>query len=185
MDLHWLTANMAQADEFQARVQRLLARLLVFPAATVAAGGHMAAAGCMFALACDARVMLREKSLMFVPGVDLGLVYSEGMTSLMVAKLPTALRSDFICFARRLNAEELVAHGVVRRVAAAADLAPAALEVARELGKHAHTPKVRETLGAIKGRLYAPTVAALQQYSASSGMGFGTGQWDARGRAKL
>ena len=44
---------------------------------------------------------------------------------------------------------------------------------------------MRETLGAIKDRLYAPAVAALRQYSASSGMGFDTGQWDARGRAKL
>ena len=31
-----------------------------------------------------------------------------------------------------MNAEELVAHGVVRRVAAAADLAPASLEVPEE-----------------------------------------------------
>ena len=47
----------------------------------------------MLALCVDVRLMSRGKGWFFVPGVDLGLVYSPFQLALMRAKLPAQLHT--------------------------------------------------------------------------------------------
>ena len=59
LDLDWLGQNADQFEPYVARVQALLARLLVLPVPTVTAiNGHAFGAGAMLAMTLDWRVML-------------------------------------------------------------------------------------------------------------------------------
>lgn len=81
-DLKWIQGNMDKADMLQQGTEALCARLLKFTKPTIcAANGHATAAGAMLALSFDVVVMNSERGYCFVPGVDLGLVYSPGMTA--------------------------------------------------------------------------------------------------------
>src|SRR4051812_10207921 len=62
LDLDWLGANPESAQAFLDDVERMLARVLLLPVATVAAiQGHAFAAGAMLALAHDVRVMRADR----------------------------------------------------------------------------------------------------------------------------
>merc|ERR1712039_393012 len=113
----------------QAGTELLLARLLVFPVPTVAAlNGHATAAGAMLALALDFRHMDKDRGFVFVPGIDLGLTYSNGMSRLMEAKLPQVLHRDFIVYGERFGAPVLQTHGVVDSAVPHAEVLATALE---------------------------------------------------------
>jgi hypothetical protein len=82
MDLQWIAQHQSSANDLQHEAELLLARLLTLPVPTVAQiNGHFCAAGAMLGLAFDVRIMTSDRGLLFVtPGIDLGLVYSPGMT---------------------------------------------------------------------------------------------------------
>jgi enoyl-CoA hydratase/carnithine racemase len=74
-------------------VDDLMAKILCFPVPTIAAiNGHFCAAGGMMGLCFDYRIMNSEKGFFFVPGVDLGIVYSPFQTAMMMAKLPVSCK---------------------------------------------------------------------------------------------
>merc|ERR1712039_645012 len=108
----------------QTEAELLLSRILTLKVPTVAAlNGHFTAAGAMLGLAFDVRVMPSDgKGLFFVPGIDIGLVYSAGMTELMKAKMPQPIWRDVLCFGQRYTCAELLTHGVI-------DAAPSASEL--------------------------------------------------------
>merc|ERR1719189_763084 len=135
MDLQYITANVSQSTQIQTAAEELLSRILTLNVPTVAAlNGHFTAAGAMLGLAFDVRVMPSDgKGLFFVPGIDIGLVYSVGMTELMRAKMPQPLWNDALCMARRFQCEELLRHGIVNAAPPTAQLREAALEMATEL----------------------------------------------------
>merc|ERR1719215_2461963 len=115
MDLPYISKNVADSTQVQTEAERLLSRILTFRTPTVAAlNGHFAAAGAMLGLAFDVRVMPSDgKGLFFVPGIDIGLVYSEGMTELMKAKLPLHTWTDVVSFGKRYVCDELLKAGIV------------------------------------------------------------------------
>merc|ERR1711924_190838 len=103
----WIDANLNKADDLQKQAEARLASLLTCPVPTIASiAGHCCAAGSMLALACDYRVM-GEKGLFFIPAVELGLVYSPGMISLMQSKLSPNAQRDIILFGHRYNSKSL------------------------------------------------------------------------------
>jgi len=161
-DLKFIHANRATpnlVDDLQQATEQLLALLLKFRKPTVAAvNGHAAAAGAMLLLAFDKVVMNNERGYCFVPGVDLGIVYSPGMTALMAAKLPVQMRTDFIVFGKRYGATELEANGVLLG-ATKESVMPEAMKIAQDLKKKAAFP---EALGRIKECLYHEACAALE-----------------------
>jgi enoyl-CoA hydratase/carnithine racemase len=159
-DLDWLAAaSPADAAEMVARAQRLLARVLTLPVATVAAvNGHAFAAGAMLALACDARVMREDRGYLCLPEVDIGLVFTPGMTALLKARLPTVTAHQAMVHGRRFTAPEALAGGVLDAAVPAERVLEAAVELARTLGG-----KPRAVLAAIKRGLYGDAVAALEQ----------------------
>merc|ERR1719335_418546 len=112
----------------------MLSRILTLNIPTVAGlNGHFTAAGAMLGLAFDRRVMPSDgKGLFFVPGIDIGLVYSAGMTELMKAKMPQSMWNDVMCFAKRYSCDELLAQGVVNVSVPASELKHKAIELATE-----------------------------------------------------
>merc|ERR1719359_2371103 len=115
MDLQYIRANANESTLIQTEAELVLSRVLTLGIPTVAAlNGHWTAAGAMLGLAFDKRVMAEGgKGLFFVPGIDIGLVYSAGMTELMKAKMPQPLWNDALCMAKRYQCAELLQHGVV------------------------------------------------------------------------
>lgn len=111
-DLRWMDRNLAQADAFQRRTEKLLGELLTAPVVTLASiDGHATAAGAMLALACDYRVMSYNPKgtgpSFFIPAVELGLVYSRGMTALMRAKLTPSGQRDVMLMGKRYDGATL------------------------------------------------------------------------------
>lgn len=183
MDLQYISAHVAESTKLQTDAELLLSRILSFGVPTVAAlNGHFAAAGAMLGLAFDVRVMPSDgKGLFFVPGIDIGLVYSAGMTELMKAKMPQPLWNDVLCFGKRYQCKELLDHGVVNAAPPAVELVPKALEIGKELRSKGKDAKTRETLRGIKQNLYKEAIAVLGQEVQD--MGFASGTWDPTGRA--
>lgn len=183
MDLQWIAANIQQSTEHQINAEKLLSRILTFQTPTIAAiNGHFTAAGAMLGLAFDKRVMANDgKGLFFVPGIDIGLVYSEGMTELMKAKMPQPLWNDALCMAKRYQCAELHKYGVVDAAPPSSELVPKAIEVAMELKSKGKDAKTRETMRGIKYNLYKTAIEALGKKVED--MGFATGTFDSTGRA--
>jgi Delta3-Delta2-enoyl-CoA isomerase len=157
LDLDALTQQPETLGEYVRRVHGLLARVLTFPAPTVAAvQGHVFAAGAMFALAHDWRVMRRDRGYFCLPEVDIGLPFTPGMDALIRAKLLPATAVDTMTTGRRFGGEDALTAGIVTEAADERDVVPRALEMVRPLAG-----KDGKTLGAIKQRMWADAVHAL------------------------
>jgi len=184
MDLQYISSHIGEAADLQRKAEETLARILTLGVPTVAAlNGHLTAAGAMLALAFDVRVMARDsQGLFFVPGVDIGLIYSRGMTELLKAKLPQHMWNPAICFAQRYQCQELLLHGVVNIAPDTGDdLLDRAMDEARELRSKGKDEKQRATLHGIKRNLYREAAWSLGAHAED--MGFASGTWDASGRA--
>lgn len=159
-DLKWIQTNPEHADTLQQTTELICSRVLKFPKPTIAAvNGHATAAGAMLLLSFDVKVMNTERGLCFVPGIDLGLVYSPGMTALMVAKLPLSLRHNFIVFGHRQTASSLLQHGVIDDAVESGKVLEKSMEWAAQL-----KPKSKHgsTMARIKETLYHEAIAALE-----------------------
>jgi hypothetical protein len=78
-DLKWIQQHMDLAEALQQAVELLYARILQYPKPTLAAiNGHACAGGAMLMLAFDFRIMNEDKGFVFMPGIDLGIVYTPG-----------------------------------------------------------------------------------------------------------
>jgi len=159
LDLDTLTQQPETLGDYVGRVHGLFARVLTFPAPTVAAmQGHVFAAGAMFALAHDWRVMRRDRGYFCLPEVDIGLPFTPGMSALIRAKLPTRTAIDAMTTGRRYGGEDALAAAIVTEAADEDDVVPRAVELVRPLaGKDAGT------LGAIKQGMWADAVRALTE----------------------
>lgn len=158
LDLEWIGAQGDAAVPFVGRVHELLARVLEIGVPTVAAlQGHVFAAGAMFALAHDQRVMRADRGFFCLPEVDIGIPFTPGMNALIVATLPVRAASEAMTTGRRYGGEEAAASGIVDEAVAEAQVLPRALARAGAL-----SGKSPATLRTIKQRLYAPALAALR-----------------------
>ncbi|MBG6096918.1 enoyl-CoA hydratase-related protein [Nocardioides luteus] len=157
LDLDWLGQNADQFEPYVARVQALLARLLVLPVPTVTAiNGHAFGAGAMLAMTLDWRVMREDRGFFCFPEVDIQIPFTPGMAALIQAKLTPRAATDSMTTGRRFPGPDALAAGIVDGTAPEAELLEQAIaRVAPLAGKPA------ETLGAIKSTMYATAVAAL------------------------
>jgi enoyl-CoA hydratase/carnithine racemase len=149
LDLDWL----GQADDvagFIDSVHALLDRMLVLPLPTVAAlQGHTFAAGAMFALAHDFRVMRADRGFFCLPEIDINLPFTDGMSALIQAKMTHRAAHESMTTGRRYGGVEAAAEGIIHAAVPEEEVLSAALERARELAS-----KDGPTLGAIKQRMY-------------------------------
>jgi enoyl-CoA hydratase/carnithine racemase len=158
LDLEWLSGpGRAHAGELVPQVSALLGRLLTFPAITVAAmNGHTFAAGAMFALAHDFRVMRSDRGYFCLPEVDLRMPFPPPMAALVQARLSHATAHEAMVTGKRYGAEEALRASIVQELASEADVLPAALALARR-----HTGKTPKALSTIKQGMYAQVLALI------------------------
>jgi enoyl-CoA hydratase/carnithine racemase len=158
LDLDWLVGHGDQTVDYVASVQELMARVLTFPAITVAAlQGHTFAAGAMFSLAFDFRVMRADRGYWCLPEVDINLPFSVGMSALIQARLHPRTAHEAMVTGRRYGGEDALAAGIVDRTAAEAEIRDTAIALAA-----AHTTKAGAILTTIKTRAYATVLTALR-----------------------
>lgn len=163
LDLDWLGQHPDQLGSFVTEVHALLARMLALPMPTVAAlQGHTFAAGAMFALAHDFRVMRLDRGYFCLPEVDIQIPFTPGMSALIQAKLTprTALRA--MTAGQRYGGTEALEAGIVDMAAAEDEVLTTALDIARPLAG-----KPGPTLGVIKARMYASALATLRDREAN------------------
>jgi enoyl-CoA hydratase/carnithine racemase len=137
-------------------LHRLLGRLLVFPAYTVAAvNGHAFAAGAMLSAVFDRRVMRDDRGYWCLPEVDLGLPLSDPMTAAVRAHLPLPALTDAMLTGRRYNAADALAGGIVDETAGEALVLDRAVELAAAVAG-----KDRAVLTTHKRALFGAAAAA-------------------------
>jgi enoyl-CoA hydratase/carnithine racemase len=165
LDLDWLSGHPDQAGDFLTGVQELLARMLSLPVIGVAAlQGHAFAAGAMFSLAHDFRVMRADRGYWSLPEVDIDIPFSTGMSALIQARLSARTAHEAMCTARRYGGHDALAAGIVDATAAEDAVRSVAIETAAPLAA-----KAGPTLGTIKARMYAPALDALREKGVSLG----------------
>jgi Delta3-Delta2-enoyl-CoA isomerase len=164
LDLDWLAANVGEANSLLSSVHGLLARVLTIGVPTVAAlQGHTFAAGAMLALAHDQRVMRADRGYFCLPEADIRIPFSHGMSSLIMARLPIGAAHEAMTTGRRYGGLDAQAAGIVQAAVGEAEVKPHAHALATTLAG-----KDPATLAAIKQRMYASTVAALNDAEANS-----------------
>jgi enoyl-CoA hydratase/carnithine racemase len=145
------------ADRYLRDVLALLARVLVFPAVTVAAvNGHAFGAGAQMAVAHDYRVMRADRGFYCLPEIDMRVSLHPGMVALLAARIPARTVHEVVVTGKRYGGEEAVARRIVDEAAAEERLLPRALEIAAGLAAKAHP-----VMATIKRSLYPHVLAAL------------------------
>ena len=157
LDLDWVMANPGQHDTYVDSVHALFARLLTLPVITVAAvQGHAFAAGAMFTLAHDFRVMRADRGFWCLPEVDISIPFTPGMSALIQGRLAPQTAHEAMITARRYGGHDALAAGIVDRAADEDSVRSTAIEMAA-----AQAGKAGDTLGTVKTRMYAGALAAL------------------------
>jgi Delta3-Delta2-enoyl-CoA isomerase len=155
LDLDWISAA-HDAPAFMADVHRLLGRMLVFPAYTVAAlNGHTFAAGAMLSSAFDHRIMRDDRGYWCLPEVDLGLPLTPAMTATVTAKLPAIAAHDAMLTARRYDADAALAIGIVDDTAPETEVLDRAIAAATAMAT-----KNRSVIAEHKRQLFGAASAA-------------------------
>src|SRR6478609_3445194 len=163
LDLEWMGAHGDEVGAFVARVHALLGRVLALPLPTVAAiQGHCFAAGAMLALAHDFRVMRADRGFFCLPEADINIPFTPGMSALIQSRLTKQTATHAMVGGMRLGGEDAFVAGVVDVAVAEDQVLAVAVEIAAR-----HAPKLGGTLGAIKGRMYAPQLALLRDPEAN------------------
>ncbi len=108
-----------------------VARLLVFPAYTVAAlNGHTFAGGALLSCAFDYRVMRDDRGYWCVNEADIGITLEDQYAAILFNRLPRATAIDALLTARRFGGPAALAAGVVESIAPERELLARAVEVA-------------------------------------------------------
>jgi len=147
------------ASRVLADLHALFARLLTFPAATVAAiNGHAFAGGAMLSLAHDVRVMRADRGYFCLPEIDLatGQPLTPGMVALLCVRAPRQSVHEALITGRRYGGIEAAKAAFVDEVAGEAKVVARAIDLARARQHHDAA-----TLGALKSGLYREALATL------------------------
>jgi Delta3-Delta2-enoyl-CoA isomerase len=147
--------------EFVERACRLVARILVFGAPTVAAvNGHAFGIGGILTLAHDLRVMREDRGWFCLPEVDLGLAFHPFMLALITARLPAGTAAEAILTGRRYDAATAQAAGIVHGTAAMEDLVAQAAVLAQPWAG-----KRPDVVAILKRQLHGAVLATLDSAS--------------------
>lgn len=138
LDLEAMGQEGFDVGGFVRSVEGLFGRLLHMPVPSVATiQGHAFAAGAMFALAHDLRVMRTDRGYLCLPEVDLGLPFTPGMAALIADRLPAAARHRMAVLGERLGGFPAMELGAVDEVGPPAELRQMGLARARDLAPKA------------------------------------------------
>jgi enoyl-CoA hydratase/carnithine racemase len=158
-DTPFIAANPDLAPETILAGERLLARMLTFPMPTVAAvQGHCFAAGMLYALAHDLRVMRSDRGFLCLPEVTFGAVFTPGMTDVLTSRMSPAVAHRAMVLGHRFPAPEAVAAGLVDDAVAEDEVLGRAVALAGAYAGHG-----RDAVVALKRQLYAGALGTLAQ----------------------
>ncbi|RSM50460.1 enoyl-CoA hydratase [Actinoplanes sp. ATCC 53533] len=158
LDLEWLLAHGDQYQAYVVSVHELLARMLALPVITVAAlQGHTFAAGAMFSLAHDFRVMRADRGYWCLPEAAIDIPFTAGMSALIQARLTPQAAHEAMTTARRYPGADALAAAIVDRAVGEDAVRATAMEIAQSQVSTAGT-----TLGTIKARMYASVLDTLR-----------------------
>ena len=161
LDLEWLFAKASDAERrsYIPDVLALMARVLTFPAITVAAiNGHAFGAGAQLSLAHDYRIMRSERGYWCMPEIDMKAPLHPGMTALIQARVPKQTAHELIVTGTRYAAEAALAKRIVDQVASENELLSRAIALAASLASKAD-PAMR----LLKTGMYPRVLEALTQ----------------------
>ncbi len=165
LDLDWLFTHADQHEDYVISVHELLARMLALPVVTVAAlQGHTFAAGAMFSLAHDFRVMRADRGFWCLPEADINIPFTRGMSALIQARLTPQTAHEAMATAHRYGGSDAVAAAIVDRAVDEDAVRTAAVEIAQS-----QAGKAGAVLGTIKTRMYAPVLDVLRDRTAPRG----------------
>ena len=116
-ELELMTSRASDDEEVREIIQTLeivIARLLQLPVMSVAAiQGHCFAAGAIFAIAHDVRVMRTDRGYFCFPEVELSVPFSRGISALLQMKLPSSTAFEAMLTGRRYGGAEALKAGIV------------------------------------------------------------------------
>jgi len=162
IDLEWLVpviqnGDIPAAKDFFFLLNKVLLRLVTYPAVTVAAiTGHAFAGGAIMACAFDFRLMRSDRGFLCLPEVDLGIPFLPGMNAILAKAIPRYKLEEMQYTGCRLTAEECERHHIVRKACHISELLEETLSFARRLDKK--RPIVHE----MKLRLNRPIIQAIE-----------------------
>ncbi|MGW7238599.1 enoyl-CoA hydratase-related protein [Streptomyces sp. NPDC054804] len=158
LDLEWLSGHADQHQDYIVSVHELFARVLSLPMITVAAlQGHTFAAGAMFSLAHDFRVMRADRGYWCLPEADINIPFTPGMSALIQSRLAPQTAHEAMVTARRYGGSDAAAAGIVDQAVAEDAVRSTAVAIAQ-----VQLSKAGDTLGTIKARMYASALASLR-----------------------
>jgi enoyl-CoA hydratase/carnithine racemase len=162
LDLGWLgSASPDDAATAFRDLHRVLASLLRFPGATVAAvNGHAFGAGAILAAATDFRVQRVDRGYWCLPEVDLGMWMSDEFDAVLRAKLPTNAVLQALVTGRRFGGPDALAAGLVDAVAEEDALLETAVAMVSGL-----VDKAPANITAIKAQQHKAPLAVLDAAS--------------------
>uniref|UniRef100_A0A1J3IM13 Delta(3)-Delta(2)-enoyl-CoA isomerase n=1 Tax=Noccaea caerulescens TaxID=107243 RepID=A0A1J3IM13_NOCCA len=151
----------------------VIAALFDLPMPTIAAlNGHAAASGLMFALTHDYVYMRKDRGVLYMSEVDLGLPIPDYFAAMFVAKIGTNIaRRELLLSGKKIRGEEAVALGIVD--SAVHDSAEGVVEATVSLGESLAAKKWKgEVYASIRKSLYPEvcgmlSLTALAKFSAT------------------
>ncbi|RVX74746.1 hypothetical protein B0A52_01023 [Exophiala mesophila] len=119
--------------------------------------GHTFGGACPISLACDYRIMNRDRGFYCMPPVDLGLHF-DGMGSLPRLKLQPRIARKMLLQAHRWTADEAVADGVIDEAVEPSQMLARAIQVAKD-----HAPRAKAGVyGLLRNELFGEATRQIQ-----------------------
>ncbi|MBM3463062.1 MAG: hypothetical protein FJX76_13245 [Armatimonadetes bacterium] len=97
-----------------------------------AVNGHAIAGGCVLAMACDYRLMVKDDFRIGLNEVDLGIRFPQPVLDLALHVLPRSAIAEVVLLGRLLNPEEALSVGLIHQLADPDLIQASARTVARE-----------------------------------------------------
>lgn len=155
VDLGWMVPLMEKNDvkamsDWLVRHNEVFRFCVMAPFPTIAAiTGHAFGNGAMLACACDFRFMRADRGFFCFPEVDIHIQFTPSMIEFVKKAIPYHLFLDMKWSGRRVGAQELEQHHVIRKACAGPE------ETLAEAVAFARTfTKPRQTLAEMKKRTY-------------------------------
>lgn len=151
------TISRSEIGAYVNTVEKVLSRILTFPAPTVAAvNGHAFGAGAFAILAHDYVVMRADRGFVCWPEVHLQMTFSPGLMAMIRSLLSNSTAREAVTIGRRYGGPDAVAAGFVNEAVSLGRL----MEAASDYGR-AHAATAGSNLQKIKSQLHRSAVDLL------------------------